>query len=258
MFSTICKLFYSIYHETKGLCSWAGKWAVPMHRTLLYSCADHFHADVQHTSIQLCNTVPRRCAAYLCISVQHTSCRRAEHFKYTTKKGSVVRWCWCLLSIIICPGEQWMPLQGDSITFFFAENIKFIYAFLIPYQASQLPENKITTVTQNGFELLIQFCLNENWYNYIVKMMTNDLRLLIFLSWNFTILIDRVEIKASENHFLRKYLASLFIKFQSVNNPRFIKGAILRLFMDVIAFWNEVLEQRKQCSYDTIMLNGRK
>lgn len=210
---------------------------------LPYSCATQFHTGVQHGYVHLCNT--------LHADVQNTS-------RTPPKKGSVVRWCWCSLSIIICPGEQRRPLQGDSITFFFAEKIKFIYVFLIPYQASQLPENKITTVTQNGFELLIQFCLNENWYNYIIKMMTNDLRLLIFLSWNFTILIDRVEVKASENHFLRKYLASLFIKFQSVNNPRFIKGAILRLFMDVIAFWNEVLGQRKQCSYDTIMLNGRK
>lgn len=55
--------------------------------------------------------------------------------------------------------------------------------------------------------------------------------------------------KASENNFIRKYLASLFIKFQSGNNPGFIKGPVLRLFIDVIALWNEVLGQRKQGSY---------
>lgn len=210
---------------------------------LPYNCATQFHTGVQHTYVHLCNT--------LHADVQNTSSTPPKKALWLGDAGV----CSPLLSAL----ESNECHSKETVShFFFAENIKFIYVFLIPYQASQLPENKITTVTQNGFELLIQFCLNENWYNYIIKMMTNDLRLLIFLSWNFTTLIDRVEVKASGNHFLRKYLASLFIKFQSVNNPRFIKGAILRLFMDVIAFWNEVLGQRKQCSYDTIMLNGRK
>lgn len=89
MFSTVCKLFYSIYHERKGLCCWAGKTSLQLCITL--------HADVQATSIQMCSTVPHRCAAHF-IQMYST-------FHICHQKGSLIRWSLYILSNIVCPGK---------------------------------------------------------------------------------------------------------------------------------------------------------
>lgn len=90
----VCKLFYAIYQERKGLCRCAGHFSTALHNTP-HRCAGYFHADVQATSIMMCTQFHT--------DVQHTSFRCITPFKYSTKKGSLVRWCLCILSIIVCP-----------------------------------------------------------------------------------------------------------------------------------------------------------